>query len=288
MLIMPKSTNGIFMITRLYLFMLVILLSSCSLLPGMQNPNMSQMNKTASADKMNMVPTLIPITPSLIADSRNSQYVYHVAPADILNIIVWQHPEFYPHESPVNQITTVPSTQGAAGQEGFLVNPNGDIYFPLIGKVAVAGETVDGIRENITRRLTKYLKNPDLNVRVADFRSRKVYVLGEVIKPGFIPLNDQPLSITDAIVLKGGLDPNAADPSHIYIIRGSMQRPDIYWLDAKTPDALLLAEHFYLKPNDILFVSSAAATRWNRVINQLLPTIQTVWYTKAIVNSNNN
>ncbi len=106
------------------------------------------------------------------------------------------------------------------------------------------------------------------------------------MKSGFVPITDQPLSITDAISLSGGINPNSADPEHIYVIRGNIYRPTIYWLNAKTPDGLLLAEHFILRPGDILYVSSAPATRWNRVLNQLLPTIQTVWYTKAIVDSN--
>lgn len=255
-------------------------------MPGMQNLDLSRVNRVASNND-HPVPLLIPITPALIEDQHISTYYYHVAPADILNISIWQHPEFSSQEYHSTQNTNLPSKQGAAGQDGFLVNPKGYIHFPLIGEVLVAGKTVDKIRQEMTIKLKKYINHPSLNVRVIDFRGRKTYIVGEVKKPGFIPLNDQPLSITDAIVLSGGLDPNAADPTHIYVIRGTVDKPIIYWLNAKTPDALLLAEHFYLIPNDILFISSAAATRWNRVINQLLPTVQTVWYTKAIIDSNN-
>ncbi len=267
---------------------LLILLSGCSsIMPGMHNPDTANMHKIFSSKNMNIVSTLIPITTDLIAHQDQEKYIYHVAPSDILNITVWQHPEFSSQELQLNQLTNLPSTQGAAGQTGYLVNPNGYIYFPLIGNIHVANKTVDEIRSEMTIKLRKYIKNPQINVRVVDFRSRKVYVLGEVNKPGFVPINDQPLSITDAIVLTGGLDPNAADPSHIYIIRGNIYRPYVYWLNAKTPETLLLAEHFNLKSGDILFISSAPATRWNRVLNQLLPTIQTIWYTKAIIDSNN-
>ncbi len=256
-------------------------------MPGMQNPDLSQMRQIHTHTQR-IQPTLIPITPELISDQRVSTYYYRVAPADILNISVWEHPEFSVQEFHVSgQNSILPSKQGAAGQDGFLVNPAGNIYFPLIGNVHVAGKTVDSIRTDMTSRLKKYINHPSLNVRVIEFRSRKVYVLGEVRRPGFIPLNDQALSITDAITLTGGMDPNAADPSHVYIIRGNISRPFVFWLDAKTPEALLMSEHFFLLPNDILFVSSAPATRWNRVLNQLLPTIQTVWYTKAIIDTNN-
>lgn len=274
------------MMNRMSLLTALIFLSSCTIMPGMQNPDTSNMNKRVSHRDLKVEPTLIPIDASLIANQAISKYIYHIAPADVLDINVWQHPEFSVRGLQGSQNNGLPSTQGAAGQEGYLVNPEGYIYFPLIGNVRVSGKTVDAIRYDMANRLKRYIKNPQLNVRVSDFRGRKVYVLGEVIKPGFVPLNDQPLSITDAIVLTGGLDPNAADATHIYVIRGNIYKPDVYWLNAKTPETLLLAEHFTLKPGDILFVSSAPATRWNRVLNQLLPTVQTVWYTKAIVNSN--
>lgn len=253
-------------------------------MPGMENPDPSHMTKASSSIQFDVKPILIPITPSLIANQHFSTYVYRVAPADVLNIIIWQHPEFTPKELSVNQLSGQPSTQGAAGKEGYLVSSNGYIYFPLIGNIMVAGKTTEQIRIDITRQLKKYLKHPELNVRVVDYRGQKVYIFGEIMKSGFVPITDQPLSITDAISLSGGLNPNAADPEHIYVIRGNIYRPDIYWLNARTPDGLLLAEHFILKPGDILYVSSARATRWNRVINQLLPSIQTIWYTKAIIN----
>lgn len=251
-------------------------------MPGMHNPDISRMHMVCTP-KFRPQPTLIPITAALIADETICQYDYRIAPADILNITVWQHPEFSSPER-ANEMS-MPSTQGAAGQNGYLVNSHGYIYFPLVGNVFVADKTVDQIRVELGQRLKKYLRHPELNVRVVDFRGQKIYVFGEIMKPGFIPISDQPLSITDAISLVGGLDPNAADPEHIYVIRGNIYCPTVYWLNAKTPEALLLAEHFILKPGDIMYVSSATATRWNRVINQLLPTIQTVWYTKAVINA---
>lgn len=263
-----------------------MLLVGCNIMPGLQNPSIGSMQQVSQTTPYTMTPILVPITPTLIANQKISKYVYRIAPADILNINVWQHPEFTPRELQITQAKELPSTQGAAGQEGYLVNTNGFIYFPLVGNVKVSDKTVDEVRQILTMKLRRYIKNPSLNVRVVDFRGRKIYVLGEVMKPSFIPLNDQPLSITDAISMTGGFDPSAADPSHIYVIRGDIYHPYVYWLNAKSPESLLVAEHFHLKPGDILFVSSAAATRWNRVLNQLLPTIQTVWYTKAIINNN--
>lgn len=259
-----------------------VALCSCGIMPGMQNLDTMKMRKFMVPERVEVHPTLIPITPSLIADQHISTYYYRVAPADVLNITVWDHPEFNLINSlPMSAAT--PGTHGSAGQVGYLVNSSGRIYFPLVGYVDVADKTVDQIRDLITRRLRKYIPNPQINVRVADFRGQKVYVLGEVAKTGFLPINDQQLTIADALALSGWLDPSAADPHYIYVIRGNFTCPQIFWLDAKTPDKLLLAERFSLQPRDILYVSSAPATQWNRVLNQLLPTVQTVWFTKAIV-----
>lgn len=253
-------------------------------MPGMQNLDTSHLQTVPVAETI-IHPLLIPITPSLFQDQQICIYHYHIAPADVLSIDVWQHPEFS-FMGQLNPISgAAPSLQGAAGQAGYLVNTEGAIYFPLIGYVHVAGKTMDTVRTEITRRLHKYIKNPQVNVRVSDFRGQKVYVLGEVNKPGFLPITDQPLNIADALTLSGSFDPDSADPRNIFVIRGNLTEPQIFWLNAKTPDRMLLAEHFSLQPKDILYVSSAPATRWNRMLNQLLPTVQTVWYTQAIVNN---
>jgi polysaccharide export outer membrane protein len=266
-----------------FLPLLILSISGCNMMPGLQNPNISNMHSVNKEKISTIEPTLVPITPQLILDQGHARYDYYIAPSDILNITVWQHPEFS-IKNPQNIST--PSAQGAAGQDGYLVNHNGYIYFPLAGNILVAGKTLEHVRIDITKALSRYLREPQINVRIADYRGQKIYVFGEIMKPGFIPITDQPLSITDAISLSGSFDPTAADPAHIYVIRGNIQHPTIYWLDAKTPDKLLLAESFILKPGDVIYVSSAAATRWNRVINQLLPSVQTLWYTKAIINNN--
>ncbi len=272
---------GFNMLKKISVMSAVILLSSCGIMPGMDNLNTTSMRKYLAPERVDVHPTLIPITPSLIADQHVSTYFYRVAPSDVLHITVWQHPEFL-IEVPTMS-SNGPGQQGASGQQGYLVNAKGDLYFPLIGYIHVANKTVDKIRADITERLKKYVPNPQVNVRVADFRGQKIYVLGEVNKVGFLPITDQQLTIADALALSGWMNVDSADPRFIYVIRGNYTQPQIFWLNSKTPDRLLLAEHFSLQPRDILYVSSAPATRWNRVLNQLVPTVQTIWFTQAVV-----
>ena len=251
-------------------------------MPGMQNLNTTTMERVRITPAAKPCPLLIQITPALLADQHVTTYYYKVAPSDVLTITVWEHPEFNILQIPAGSTAILPGVQGAAGQAGYLVNSKGYIYFPLVGHIKVAGKTIDKIRTNLKNRLSKFVPNPQINIRVADFRGQKIYVIGEVKKPGIVPMNDQRLTIADALALTGGIDQNTADPKHIYIIRGTVLKPVIYWLNAKTPDKLLLAENFSLHPKDILYVSSAPATRWNRTLNQILPTIEAIWYTKAI------
>ena len=125
--------------------------------------------------------------------------VYRIGPTDILTITVWDHPEL-----------TIPAGSFRDAQEqGQLVGEDGSLYYPFVGNLQVAGMSVAELRDVLTRRLSKYIMNPQLDVRVAGFRSQKLYVVGEVQTPGILPLTDQPMTIADAVNLAGGLTPNA-------------------------------------------------------------------------------
>jgi polysaccharide export outer membrane protein len=279
------GSYGINMFKKLSIISTAVYLCSCGIMPGMENLDTTRMRKVYVGPKIQPQSTLIPITPTLLHNQKVATYLYRIAPADVLHITVWKHPEFSAQEIPNITMAAAPSTQGAAGQAGYLVSAKGTIYFPLIGYVRVAGKTIDQVRNDISDRLHKFVPNPQVNVRVSDFRGQKIYVVGEIKSPGFLPINDQRLTIADALALSGGINPESADPRYIYVIRGNYVCPEVFWLDSKTPEGLLLAERFSLQPLDILYVSSAPAARWNRALNQLLPTIQTVWYTKSIVSS---
>ncbi|MDF1645578.1 MAG: polysaccharide biosynthesis/export family protein [Legionellaceae bacterium] len=288
---MAQEVVGINKFKKVSATFVALALSGCgvspmSLMPGMQNLNTHAMRKHIQKEKIHVEPTLIPITPTLIADHRVNTYFYHVAPSDVLHVNVWEHPEFALESQ--NVTSAAAGVQGAAGLPGYLVDPKGRIYFPLIGYVHVADRTLDEVRVIVSKRLEKYIPNPQVNVRVADFRGQKVYVLGEVMRKGFLPINDQQLTIADALALSGWIDSKYADPSNIYVIRGDYTHPEIFWLDARTPDKLLLAEHFSLQPKDVLYVSAAPIAQMNRVLDQLLPIVQTVWFTQSIVKQSNS
>jgi polysaccharide export outer membrane protein len=81
------------------------------------------------------------------------------------------------------------------------------------------------------------------------------------------------MSLADALGDSEGLTPDTSDASGIYVIRGSYKVPRVFRLDARSPEAMLLATEFPLRPLDVVFVSSLPLSQWNRIMIQILPTI---------------
>ncbi len=133
----------------------------------------------------------------LIEEVQGTDYL--VGSGDVLSIIVWDHPEL---TNPAGEFRD-PQTYGR------LVNSQGTIFYPYVGELKVSGLTVSSIRRLIASRLAKYVRDPQVDVRIAAFRSQTVRVTGAVEAPLAIPLNDRPLTISDAIAEAGGLAENA-------------------------------------------------------------------------------
>lgn len=143
---------------------------------------------------------------------------YTIGPSDVLNIVVWDHPELA--ILPAGATTTTggeASGQSTLGN-GYNVSPDGLIQFPYVGTLKLAGLTEYGARDLITQRLAKYIKDPQVTVRIQSYRSGRIYVDGEVRTPGLQALTDVPLTLPEALGRAGGLTPNA-DRSSIAITR---------------------------------------------------------------------
>jgi len=88
----------------------------------------------------------------------------------------------------------------------------------------VAGLTSSELHQQLTTQLSRYLRHPKLSVRVLAYRSQRVYVDGEVKQPGVQPINDLPMTLTEAINRAGGMNPTA-DQSRIIIQRDGKSYP---------------------------------------------------------------
>ncbi|MCK5829559.1 MAG: polysaccharide biosynthesis/export family protein [Methylococcales bacterium] len=285
---------------------------------------------------------------------RQTQYL--VGPRDVLTITVWDHPEL-----------TIPAGEfrsATSSGNGNIVGEDGNIFFPYAGVIKAAGRTVEEIRAELTRKLAKYIERVQLDVRVADYRSQRVFVVGEVKVPGVQLVKDIPLTVleainqaggvtkesdrrnitltrddktysinllalyeggdtsqnvllqsgdvlnvpdrefnkvfvlgdtagsgtgsarsrsvymnkgrmtlTEAISEGGGADQEESDPARIFVFRNGLGKSEIFLLDAKSPDALLLADRFPLHPRDVVYINRAEGRRWNQIIQQVKPTV---------------
>src|SRR3546814_12101469 len=86
------------------------------------------------------------------------------------------------------------STSQADVGNGYNVNPDGTIQFPFIGPIKLAGLTENEARELLTRRLSKYVQDPQITVRIQAYRNGRIYVAGEVRTPGLHTLDDIPMN----------------------------------------------------------------------------------------------
>lgn len=349
-----------------------LVLTGCAAIPGTHTYEMRQQSSMALPVKQanEEVPAHVkvkPITAELIIElnkahkgkaATNAESVasgpsqdqimadYKLGPGDVLTITVWDHPEL-----------TIPAgTYRSADQAGTLVTEDGTIFYPYCGVIPVNGKTTREVRAILAQKLSKVIEKVQIDVRVISYRSKRVYLVGEVTRPGQQPITDIPMTILEAVNLAGGFSKDAdhsqvlltrsgktwrvdlqalyedgaigqnvklepgdivnvpdraqnkvfvlgevqkpgsyfmnkkritlaealadagyvnemtSNPKYIFVMRGQAESPELYHLDSKSPDSLLLADRFPLRPRDIVFVDAAEVARWNRVISNILPT----------------
>src|SRR5690554_1721892 len=353
----------------LFALVLLISLGGCAFIPGAHVPYESETDDSTNLDDMVNIHT---ITPKLLQERMarpdttpvfNHQlemeiqdYDYTVNRGDILNITVWDHPEL-----------TIPAGSDRSPSEaGNWVHSDGTIFYPYVGEVTVAGLKVTEIRDILRRELARYIASPQVDVTVAAFRSKRVYLTGELNKPGTQPITNVPLTLLEAVSNAGGLSDTAdwtnvtltrngetqryslrdlyrqgdtrenlllrpndiihvarndaakifvlgevgrpsslnigrsditlaealadaggfaqatANASGVFVIRKAPQESDklaeVFQLHARNATALVLADQFVLQPRDIVYVTAAPVARWNRLIAQVLPSMQTLYY----------
>jgi polysaccharide export outer membrane protein len=133
-------------------------------------------------------------------------------------------------------------------------------------------------------------------VDVPDRTNSRVFVLGEIAKPAVVPMNRGRLTLADAIATSGSIDNKTSDPHFIYVIRGmtppapgsttpvaaKLTTPDVFRLDMTQVDALMLMTRFDLQPRDVVYVQIANSARFNRLLDLITPTLQTLFFTKQL------
>lgn len=280
---------------------------------------------------------------------------YLLGQGDVLQIYLWDNPDLT-----------------AMTANSFIVNQDGNIMFPMVNSLKASGKTISELKIELTKRLSKYIRSPNVQISISKYNSKKIYINGEVKAPGEYILTDQNLSLIGALSAAGGqlnsadtneiilyrkgqkypislkmiqdnnidlnkiymmpndaiyvnnketrkiyilgeagspapiqipelglslasaigegkgLNPYSANSSKIYVLRQN-EKPEslkIYLLDLSHLENFALANRFQMKKGDIIYIDPTGLTRWNRVLNLLLPNASAFRTAQTITTSN--
>lgn len=136
-----------------------------------------------------------------------------------------------------------------AEQVDYLVDEAGEIDFPVIGKLKIEGLSPEELRLMLRNRLSEYLKDPIINIRLRNFT---VTVLGEVARPGTYPVNGEQITILEALGLAGDLTIRGVR-ENVLVIR-DFNGTKVYTRIDLTSKKMVDSPVYYLTQNDVVYV----------------------------------
>ena len=148
-------------------------------------------------------------------------------------------------------------------QQTYIVDANGDIQFPVLGKLHVGGLSTQELTKELERLISKDVQDPIVRVQLVNFR---INVLGEVKKPGAISVKKERYSILDALADVGDLT-EYGERSNVMLIR-EVDGKRIYQRLNLNKSEVLSSPYFYLQQNDVVYVEPNEIRRENAKYNQ--------------------
>lgn len=230
---------------------------SCAITSGLQTHDLPENGDITTEQGVNL--TVVQLTqenvPSLNIESfsinqnnltslfRQPHTQYHLNTGDVLSIQLWAYPEITPPLQDGNNLRSV----------GYQIDSNGNIQLPLIGQVHIAGRTLADTNRYLRMQFAKYLKIPDVIVRILSYEGNRYFVNGQVMRSGQYTLNDQPISLYTALGVAGGVNPETGDNTSIQLIRNGTT----YNLNLVDLEKNGLSLHkLLIQPNDTIFVNT--------------------------------
>lgn len=172
-----------------------------------------------------------------------------IGPKDILSIFV---ASLSPEASSFFNTMAVKGGEDATGLAsavGYLVDVNGNIEMPLIGKIKLGGLTTSQATDLIKTKLEKFLQSPSVRLYFENYR---VTILGEVIRPGVYQVPNEKITLPEALGLAGDLTP-FGKRDNILIVREEGDKKTFMRLDIRNKD-VFSSPYYYLHPNDVVYV----------------------------------
>ncbi len=163
---------------------------------------------------------------------------------------------------------------------GYLVDPLGNIDIPVLGRLSIAGLSIEEAKEMIAQKLKPYLNDPVIMIRFMNFRFT---VLGEVKAPRTISVPGERITILEAIGQAGDLTPYS-NRDKIMVIREQNGHREFGYVDIHSPE-IFQSPYFYLQQNDIVYVEpiKEATAVVRDPIQETLPIISGILSIAAII-----
>jgi len=154
-------------------------------------------------------------------------------------------------ESNISDITKINMDMAApaVGKEGYMVDKDGQIDYPVVGKVKLAGKTRSEAQDIMYQEVGKYVKDPIVSLRYLNFR---VTVIGEVNRPGTFTINDDHVSVLEALGLAGDMSV-FGKRKNVLVIREENNKRSMYRLDMNKKE-VFNSPYFFLHQNDVVYV----------------------------------
>jgi polysaccharide export outer membrane protein len=172
---------------------------------------------------------------------------FQLGAGDVIEISVWRNEDLY---------------------QKVQIGPSGTISYPLLGTIQVGGQSILAIRDNITEGLSEYLVDPQVGINVVSYVSNKVFVLGEVRRPGVFQSVSQ-MTAVEAVSMAGGFTLDAA-PKTVLLVRGDIDDPELISLNLS--DTLKkgdFRQNPALLPGDVLYVPATAFASTERFFDRI-------------------
>jgi len=181
-----------------------------------------------------------------------SDVEYRLDAGDVLGVSVWGYQELQMPE--------------------LMIRPDGKIAIPLVGEIKAAGLTPGELATALTKALGEYIREPKVTLNVVQFRTTRVYVLGDVIKPGLYELLKEH-RVLDALGSAGGFTKFAAK-TKVYLIRSGDSN---HFVKINLTNMLKkgdLSQNFVLNEGDLLYLARGRVD----IAGDILPIIQGLYY----------
>lgn len=243
---------------------------------------------SSCSSQKNNLPYFVDLQNDISGTLDTMSYLPEIKPDDELSISVTS---LNPHATAmyqmplINPATTLTLQSNSTPRfQTYIVDSEGDIDFPVLGKIHVSGKTTEQVEKYLTDEISKTVKDPIVDVRLLNF---EISVAGEVKQPGRYPLSRQRMSVLDALASAGDLT-EYGERSNVLIVREENGKRVYAHLNLNSSD-VLNSPYYYLRQNDYIYVTpnciKQSNSKYNTNNSYKLSVISTVVSASSVIAS---